>query len=100
MVRSCSGVRYSCQLLKSLEQGVLEFPTLVMVELLRVPEAWNEVVEDLFGRCFARLVSSCVGLSKTGEVIYYHKDVLVASFTGVKVKVINREQFKRCVSCD
>ena len=100
MVRSSSGVRNSCQLLESLKQGVLELPALVMVKLLRVPEAWNEIVEDLFSRCFASLISSWVGLSKTGEVIYYNKDVLIASFTGIEMHIVDREQLKRGTGCD
>lgn len=60
----------SRQLLKSLEQAVFEFPALIIVELLRVSEAWNKVVKDLFGSCFAKLVSGWIGLCKAGKVVY------------------------------
>ena len=58
----------------------------------------NEIIVEFVGYCLSALIFGGISLSETGKMIHEDQYVLVPSLTLLKVKKIDRYQFKR-VGC-
>ena len=67
------------QLFQSVEELVVKFCTLIVVDLGWKTKPWNEIIVQLFCYSLCRLVLSCICLGITGEVVHDDKNVLIAS---------------------
>jgi len=79
LIRCCFSMSDSTQFLHIVEELVLKFSSLVMMNSLRESKPHDEIIEQLISSRFGRLVMRSVCLGKSCVVVHDHKYILAST---------------------
>lgn len=93
VVRCCSQVTFSRQFLQCLEQFIVKFTPLVMIQLGGIPKPRYKVTENQLSGRFSTFVLCGICLSISSEMIKHHQNIFIASTTCFQMQIVNAHKF-------